>query len=259
MDVTQIEEAADLIVAMRTQGLVLKALPDRCSPRSSRDAQAIADLVTERLGTPVAGWKIGFSYKSGERPVRTPIYAPLPSGATVSTGASALTLVEAEVVFRLRDDLPPRARRYDYEQVAEALEPAPALEVITPRFAYESQAEMRAAGQKGRGFDGLADHASSGGFVIGEFRPDWRGIDFPRMRTVMTANGTILADVVGGHPLFEPFLPLYVFANLMREDIGLRKGEVLATASLTGSFPAVAGSRVTADFDGLGRVEATFA
>ncbi|OYX35507.1 MAG: hypothetical protein B7Y99_03075 [Caulobacterales bacterium 32-69-10] len=251
--------AADLILRMRRGELSLKALPEEARPRTAAEAQEIVDLVAGRLAAPLLGWKIAFTYKSGERPVRAPIEALYPSGATVPGSPSGLRVVEGEVVFRLTEDLPARTDPYSYEEVAGAVEAAPALEILAPRFGFASQAEMRAASRAGGGLDGLADHISSGGFVTGPFRRDWRSLDFLRMRTVMRAGDVVLADVVGGHPLMDPFAPIPAFANLMRDHGGLQRGLVLATASLTGSFEVGPQVPISASVDGLGAVSCSFA
>jgi 2-keto-4-pentenoate hydratase len=53
-------------------------------------------------------------------------------------------------------------------------------------------------------------------------------------------------------------LALVVLANELRSGPGLKAGQVLATGSFSGYFPVEAGQVVTAEFEHIGRVQATF-
>jgi 2-keto-4-pentenoate hydratase len=254
----QVDAAADLLVLARQGQLVIPELPDHCKPHSMADAQRICDATTARLALPVVGWKVYFSYKALELPNRTPIYEPLASPARIPASRSPLRLIEPEVLFRLTADLPGRVDRYSYDEVASAMELAPAFEVIAPRYHFESLDALYARIKGPREFDSFADHNASGLWVVGEYTRDWQKLDLPKMRTVMQADNRLLCDVIGGHPFLEPFLPLLAFANLMRSEGGLQKGTVLGTSSFTSFFQVEIGERVTCDFAGLGAIEATF-
>jgi 2-keto-4-pentenoate hydratase len=49
-----------------------------------------------------------------------------------------------------------------------------------------------------------------------------------------------------------------VMVNELRHGPGLKAGQIVATGSFSGFFPVEIGQRITAEFAGLGRVEATF-
>lgn len=254
----QVAAAAELLVMARQGRVVISELPEHCKPHSMLDAQRICDSVTTKLALPVAGWKVYFSYKALELPNRTPIYEPMLSPATIAAAKSPLRLIEPEVLFRLTADLPPRAQRYSYDEVANAVELAPAYEVIAPRYHFESLDDLYARIKGPREFDSFADHNASGLWVVGNYIKNWQSLDLPKMRVVMKANQRLLCDIVGGHPFLEPFLPVFAFANLMRCEGGLRKGMVIGTSSFTSFFQVEVGERITCDFAGLGAIEATF-
>lgn len=222
------------------------------------DAQHICDAVTDQLALPVVGWKVYFSYKALELPNRTPIYAPLVSPARIPAFRSPLRLIEPEVLFRVTADLPGRAQRYSHDEVANAMELAPAYEVIAPRYHFDSLDALYARIKGPREFDSFADHNASGLWVVGDYIKEWQHLDLPKMRTVMKADDRVLCDVIGGHPFLEPFLPVLAFANLMRSEGGLPKGTVIGTSSFTSFFQVEVGERITCDFAGLGSIEATF-
>jgi len=49
---------------------------------------------------------------------------------------------------------------------------------------------------------------ANGGFVMSEFRPDWRKIDFSKVHLKMYQKDKALADQIGGHPNTQPGDPL---------------------------------------------------
>ena len=106
--------------------------------------------------------------------------------------------------------------------------------------------------------EAYADHITNGAFVIGEPVANWHEVDFAKMRVVMKADDNIIVDTIGGHAFTDPFLALVVLANEMRSGPGLKAGQVLATGSFSGYFPVEAGQVVTAEFEHIGRVQATF-
>jgi 2-keto-4-pentenoate hydratase len=79
------------------------------------------------------------------------------------------------------------------------------------------------------------------------------------MRVSMKAGGTTVEETVGGHAFINPFLPVVVLANELRGKDGLKAGQFVATGSFSGYFPVEPDQPVVADFEHIGRVEATFA
>jgi 2-keto-4-pentenoate hydratase len=106
--------------------------------------------------------------------------------------------------------------------------------------------------------EAYADHITNGAFVIGEPVANWCDVDFAKMRVVMKADDKVIVDTIGGHAFTDPFLALVVLANELRSGPGLKAGQVLATGSFSGYFPVEAEQVVTAEFEHIGRVQATF-
>jgi 2-keto-4-pentenoate hydratase len=74
----------------------------------------------------------------------------------------------------------------------------------------------------------------------------------------MRKDDALIVETDGGHAFIDPFLPVVVMVNELRHGPGLKAGQIVATGSFSGFFPVELGQRITAEFAGLGRVEAMF-
>src|SRR3546814_19573527 len=99
-----------------------------------------------------------------------------------------------------------------------------------------------------------ADNTLSGGFVVGDANPNWRALDFLKMRIVTTFDGKIVSDETGGHPVKDPFILIFVGVNLLRSLPGVKKEQLLSTLSPTGLLTAEKGVQNVAEFEGLGTI-----
>ena len=106
--------------------------------------------------------------------------------------------------------------------------------------------------------EAYADHITSGAFVIGPPIKNWHDIDFAKMRVRMTAGDKTIVETVGGHAFTNPFLPVVILANELRDRSGLKAGQFVATGSFSGYFPVELNQPVVAEFEHVGRVEAKF-
>lgn len=215
-------------------------------------AMAILDELSMRVGEPEAGWKIA------ARPGADPCWGALfqsrvfQSGARVPAGHSRLGLVEGEISFRLKRDLPARARAYSYDEVADALLALPSIEVLSCHYSGVTAANFRAVPQP----EAFADGMMSGAFITGEACPHWRSLDFARLRFSLSQGKAVLFDQVGGYTGFDPVLPVLLLANHRRKGFGLRAGAMVATGSFTGAVPFNHGEEVMVSIEGIGRAVA---
>ncbi len=254
MDQAVADQAADLLISLfrGTASEPVKRFPESCRPTSFFDVQKILDGLTSRLGQPVKGWKLYFPFKAGQPNLVAPIFNLLPSGAHITTEMSRLRIWEPEIVFRAKTDLPPRERPYTYEEVAQAVDAAPAIEFLACRFDAELE-DLRE-----NMFEIYSDNTISGGFVVGEPYNDWRSLDFSKMRIVSKEGEATVADHIGGHPVVDPFILVFVGANTAREREGIREGQILATLSPAGLLFAKPKSAISGHFEGFGDVSAVF-
>ncbi|MGC3981290.1 MAG: hypothetical protein QM808_08535 [Steroidobacteraceae bacterium] len=257
-DPARIEAAVKTLLALRHGELQLECMPDDITPRTISEAQEVCDRVTAALNYPILGWKYYVSYKAQEHPFRSAIYRVMDAGKPIPRDASPLRLIEPEMMFRVLRDLPPRAQRYGFDEVADAMEAVPGFEVIGSRYNYPSYDEMRKRIAGPRRFDRLADHNACGAIILGKGRKDWRDIDMFKMRVTMSQGERVMVDTVGGHPIIDPFLPIFVLANDIRETEGLKAGQILVTSSYSGFYQVEAKTKVVATFDGFEPVETSF-
>lgn len=261
MDLNAIDKAAKLLLEARRSGIPIKELPADCKPVTASDANAIVDEVTKHIDDLIAGWKITFLYKPRERPFRAPVFKSrtFASPARIAPDISPSRFIEPEITFRLIKDLPQRSALYHAEEVAAAVEACPSFEIIATRFDTSTRTLREMLNQRATMVEAYADHITSGAFVIGEPAKNWNNVDFSTMRVSMKAGEKTIVETVGGHAFINPFLPVVILANELRTQSGLKAGQFVATGSFSGYFPVDPDQTVLAEFEHIGRVEASFA
>jgi 2-keto-4-pentenoate hydratase len=218
---------------------------------SVADAYAVQEQVVRELGR-VGAWKVGAPSPSAD-PVRAPILATTIRASPVTLPASSFHVIgiEAEIAYRLGADLPARARPYDAEEVAAAIEGMlPAIEVVDTRLADHAAAPPLWK---------LADNQINGGLVTGTLAADWRRFDPLTQPVRLEVDGVVVAKGRGGNTAGDPFRLLVWLANRCGAHCGgLKRGQIVTTGSLTGLRFVAPGARVHAFLDGLGEVALTF-
>lgn len=196
----------------------------------------------------IGGWKIGAG-----GPEETPLFAPIldldihPSGITLPAGNYPDALVEAEIAFRLRRDLPRCAEPYTMATVAAAVETLPALELYRSRYR-----DPRAVGQP----ENLADCLANAGLVVGApVAATGRAAD-PSFDIDLVIDGETREGRALRHPVGDPLRLVVWLANtLAARGEMLLAGQVVTTgALLLGPIRRV----VQGDWRGLGSVSVRF-
>ena len=246
-------EAAALLIATRRGRQRIERLPEACRPGDVAAGYALQSKVAAGLGE-VGGYKIGAG-----GPDETPLYAPIlaheihPSGASLSLAAFPGALIEAEIAFRLRCDLPHRDAAYDLPEVAAAVETLPALEIYGSRYLDP--------GAVSEG-ENLADCLANAGLIVGQpFMSPRSGYD--ASRDIASWNIDLVIDGATGsvraarHPVGDPLQLVVWLANHLRgSGDGLRAGQIVTTGALV---LAPVGREVRGDWEGLGSVSVRFA
>ena len=243
----RVEEAARLLCAARG-GESLAELPSGCRPQSDADAYQIQDAVTRRLGETIGGWKVGAA-SATVAGFCAPIFARMirPSPASYSGAELRLIAIEAEIAFRLGRDLPARAAPYESAEVTMGATMHPVIELVDSRYA-----DFQSLGRPSI----LADNFSNGGLVWGAAVADWEKLD-ARTEMRITEDGKPFADSSMGAAR-DPVAALVDFANLMRSRGGAKAGAFITTGSWTSMVFTRHGTKISADFGPLGRVEIAF-
>lgn len=254
--------AAELLVAARRGRRHLDRLPEACRPADDAAGYAVQRRVVAALGVgasdgvggrsagdAIGGWKIGAG-----GPDELPLYAPIPahdihaSGATLCAADHPGALVEAEIAFRLRRDLPSEDGIHDLTTVAAAVEVLPAIEIYRSRYR-----DPDAASQP----ENLADCLANAGLVMGAASAlAGRGAD-PSWDIDLVIDGERLEGRRLRHPVGDPLrLVAWLAGHLAARGEMLRAGQVVTTGAL---LLGPMGHAVRGEWQGLGPVSVRFA
>jgi 2-keto-4-pentenoate hydratase len=249
MNTDEITAAAKLLADAKRTGIKRAPLPAELQPKTIDQGHAIQDATVALLNETVGGWKVGLD-KSGTMS-RAPIFKDdiQTSPGRVEASNTNLRGIEAEIAFRFTRDLPARGNDYSRNEVEEAMEAFPAIELLNSRYA---EAGPRSTLEK------LADRIIQGGIVCGTPRQDWRSIDFTKLEVVLTVDGTDIAAGVGTHPVGDPVAPALALVNALRTTSGVKAGQIMTTGTWTGVNFVGPDALAVANFDGFEPVLAQF-
>jgi 2-keto-4-pentenoate hydratase len=245
---TDIAAAAEALLKARHDRVWLDALPEGARPANLAEAVAVQQRVAEARG-PVGGWKVG-----APNPQAEPGAAPLNTVDLILTPgpvpASRFHVVgiEAEIAYLLGRDLPLRDAPYSREEVLDAVESVhPVIELVDTRFTRLGVTEPMSH---------VADQMNHGALVVGPALADWRKIDPVNQPVRLSFNDKTVVEHVGGNTAGDPVRMLQWLADTgARAYGGLAAGMVITTGSCTGLLMIEPGTRVKAEFPGLGIVE----
>ena len=127
------ELAAQTLHSAWISGQVIADLPADCKPQTIGEGHEVQDLLVEKLGYRVRGWKLASSSPAALRANKLsgPIYGRLfsesivPSPATLEAAAFHAPDMEPEFAFRLAADLPARFESYVEHSLASPVGTAP--------------------------------------------------------------------------------------------------------------------------------------
>jgi len=237
----------DALLTARRTGVPLD--PAGCTlPTDLATAMAVQAAVTEQLGAPIGGWKIGVS------PDGTPIAAPIYRDRIWDNGAKLVMPgigrlgIEVEVGLRLAADLPPRpSRPYTRDEV---------LAAIGALFVGVEPVESRYGEPLKGGFVAfLADNMANHGYVTGPPVTSWRDLDLATLRCTLEIDGKRIHDKLGGHAAGDPLIWLVGYAANQTQGLGgLKAGQVITTGSFNGMPWLEHPGHVKAGLGGLGEV-----
>lgn len=239
---------ADLLVAARRSGRALVDVPETAVPPGEDEAILVQDIVARTLGTVVA-WKVGAATPDAT-PVRAPIHADTVFVEPVRVAATRFREigVEAEIVYRLGADLPPRASPYSRDEVLAAVASMhPAIEICDTRFAHLSAQPPLLH---------RADQVNHGALIVGPAQTLWRDIDAVNQPVRLALGDTVISDTIGGNSAGDPVRLLVWLVNFgAHPHGGLRAGQYVTTGSCTGNVLIEAPTEIVADFPGIGRLD----
>ncbi|MEJ8848999.1 2-keto-4-pentenoate hydratase [Variovorax rhizosphaerae] len=264
MTPNQMSEAANAFWSAWQLGAAIDHLLPADRPTTRAEGYAIQALLEARSDKPVAGWKIAATSAAGQKHIN--VSGPLagrimaervhPDGSAFSMKGNRMAVAEAEFVFRMARDMPPRAQAWSIEETMAAVgDLCLGIEVPNSRFA-----DFVTAGEAQL----LADNACAHEFVLGPtVSVPWRDLDLAAHRVHATVTGTARSyerDGIGAAVLGDPRIALAWLVNeLSQQRMTLRAGQFVTTGTCLVPLEIVAGDVVQVDFGVLGTVSARFA
>lgn len=252
------EALARLLAEARRAGEQVRDLPAHLVPEDADAAYAVQARVAALLGWHPLGWKIAGTNPVMRARLRQPepilgrSFAPfLRASPAVLPHAPLLDpIVEAEIVFRIARDLPPRGTPWTRAEVAAALAGAWAgIEVAECRLPMTPPPPFTAI---------LADGSGNGHYVLGPEIPP--GTDLAALPVRVAVNGRERRTGTGAEVMGDPVLAVVWLANRLNAlGTGLAAGEIVSSGTCTGMLAARAGDAVEARFGDLPPVQVTFA
>ena len=235
--------AAFLIAARRSEPG--PALPEALRPASEAEAYAIQDAVAAEFG-PVAGWKVGAATPEAE-----PACAPLLAGtlfespATFDRARHPRRGIEAEIAFRIGQDLPARSRPYDRDEVLATIDCAfPAIELCESRYRDPDTVDPLSM---------QADNNQNAALVFGTPWRDFAGLVIDRQPVALLFDDKAVVEGMGGNTAGDLFrLVVWLANHLPGRGQALTRGQIVTTGSWTGIRFAGDTRNVTARFPGIG-------
>ena len=164
----------------------------------------------------------------------------------------ASPIPEVEYQARLGTDLPPRAKPYTVEEVADAVASLhPGLELAECRFIHDRRSRRcRPSWPTARARAPSSTVPRS---------TDWRTRDIAGQEATLSSNGKLRRKGTAAAALDHPMVPLTWLANeLSRTGVGMKAGQMISTGTLTGMLAPKPGETYVADFGPFGSVTLTF-
>ncbi|MDQ2093698.1 2-keto-4-pentenoate hydratase [Rhodalgimonas zhirmunskyi] len=245
------QEMGATLAEARRDGRKLSDYPGP-KPTDMDAAQAVQDAMTAAMGLPVLGWKVGLTAKKAQEicgvdaPLAGPVFEIAESGVEWPLLEGDLGVIEAEIGFRMRADLPPRDAEYARAEVLAAVGTVlPVFEWVNKRLpgGLREAAEWL-----------LADGVVHRGLIAGAERAYAPDMDMAAETVRVSVNGTEATRGAGAAALGDPAEVLVWLANaLNRQGKGLCAGQVIATGLICDVVEAVPGAEIVAEYATLGR------
>jgi 2-keto-4-pentenoate hydratase len=253
--------AAAELLRQHAQRERFASLAGEFEPSDPAKAYAIQQAYVDRLlalrGTTAAGFKIaittpamremvGFQDSVSGRLLRDQIHR---SGQTIRARDYGRLIVEFEIAFQLRNDLPVRTSPWSGSSILEHVGCAyPALEIADDRHADYT-------GLRQAVLSLIADNAWNQGLVLGEAVRTLDAAALQVVEGIAFIDGAEIGRGTGRDVLGHPLDALAWLANhLAARGLTLAGGDIVTTGSLVKSHFAAAGQQILFRLPGFGEV-----
>jgi 2-keto-4-pentenoate hydratase len=255
------ELAMMLSAAWRDPGNPVTVDP-RLYPRNRAEAYFVQDLMHDRLGQGLAGWKVGATSRKmreldGHDDV---ILGRIFASRSYVGGRHSLPIdqfpgarAETEFAFRLTATPHLRDAPWTAVEMESMMNLHPAIEIIGNRYRLEGASKAE------NSLMTIADNGGGIGFVFGDPVEDWQAIDFQRHMITLTVSGGAPAENFLGEMRCLPSQAAADLVNhLAARGHRIEAGDFISTGAASVPQPFAAGDNVHADFGALGVIELAF-
>jgi len=166
------------------------------------------------------------------------------SGHEVSCSTLIQPKAEGELAFVLKEDVQgPGVTQFDVIRAVDYV--LPAIEII----------DSRVEDWKIKIEDTIADNASSGQFIVGDNHFDLQEIDMFTTGMVFIKNGEVIATGTTAEVMGNPVKAVTWLINKLGDfGVGVKKGEIILSGSLTGAVGFTVNDTIEVVFDKMGSV-----
>ena len=229
--------------------------------KTTEEAYSFQDISEKILKMKKVGWKIGATsltaqkYLNTQEPVTAPIFKDFiyQSPATITIFNNQNTSVECEFGFKFKKHLPPKATKYNLNEIISAIDCLiPVIEIIASRFkgGFENLGPIKL----------IADMVVHRGLVKGVEINKWENINLTEQNVELYKNGSKITSGYGSDVLGSPLNVLEWSVNHLSErGKSINPGNIISTGTCTGIIPLFPDDNIVANFVGLDTVKLNIA
>ncbi len=252
----RVSSAAKTLSEAFGTGTPIADMPAAEAPQTRDDAFAIQDATFDLLGRTVGACKVGGS--PGTEPTASPIATSkiYPTEQVLTSDAHRNFGVEAEIAFRLGQDLPARETAYTPDDIRAAVSAMiVAIEIVESRLLNWPKTDPLWA---------LMDFQANDSLVLGTEMPVPDVLDFSTQPVRLLFDDAVAFEDTGTFGGGDPFVLMAWLANHAPgrtgslKGRGLKAGDVVTTGSWNGVHFANAGTTARVEFPGLGQADMRF-
>ena len=265
MNESKIVVVADALAKAWREGGSVSPLAAELLPADLVEAYQVQDALDERLDFELVGWKVGGTSPASMRTFEVdhpPFLGRLYRDFTQNDPAHFnmpdfrnAPMLEGEFAFRMGQDLPSRKAPYNLDEVRDAVEAlVMSIDMVDTRWGVHPF-ELNF-------YQGNADNACAGGFVIGDVLEGWQSLNLATLPVNLYLDG----EHASGEPwegerrctLDQLYAALHWAANAVSQrGFGFKAGEVISTGSPHTPVAARPGAETVIRYGDVGEIQVT--
>ena len=265
MNKSKTDLVADALAQAWREGGAVLPLAEQFWPTDLAEAYQIQDALDERLDFELVGWKVGGTSRAAMRSFEVDhptafgrLYREFTQNSPARFQLAEFRnapMIEGEFAFRMGQDLPSRKAPYSLDEVRGAVESVVmSIDMVDTRWGvHPFELNM---------FQGNADNACAGGFVIGDVLEGWQTLNLATLPVNLYLDG----EHASGEPwegeqrctLDQLHAALHWAANTLSErGFGFKTGQVISTGSPHQPVAVRPGAEIVILYGDVGEIRVT--